>query len=247
MSNTQIHSDVPTSNAPPMGEWARKFWYVLRVGALQAHASLDDAAAEELVGWFRGFKVTTPCPECRANYAKDWALTPFTLEHAKDTLKAIAWVEDLRARISASKAPHPAAAGKPAARPVAAPRPGRLPLRAAATVPPPPAAEVPAPSLDGAVAAPGATAPLSTPKPTAAPPAAVPARPRVGATTLYGRAVGHAKPRAVGGSSAAASAQPKVLPQQSLALRAAVQKTATNIAINKPCKCGKTSANKYAL
>jgi hypothetical protein len=113
----QLHGIVPTSSTPPIPEWAGHYWYVLRCGALQAHAELADPAA--LVAWFHGFTVTTPCPECRAHYTADWATLPFTEDHAKDPVVAMKWVEDLRGRIEDRKR---AAAVPKAVAPPAPPR-----------------------------------------------------------------------------------------------------------------------------
>ena len=100
----QLHAMVPSSPAPPIPEWAGHFWYVLRCGALQARAEASDEDVTALVAWFHAFRVTTPCPDCRKHYADDWERWPFTADHAHDPVKAMAWVEDLRARIQGRKA-----------------------------------------------------------------------------------------------------------------------------------------------
>lgn len=97
------HPDVPSSNTPPVKEWAGHFWYVLRTAALQACDTLTDDAAQTLARGFEAMKVMLPCAECRGHYARDWDTLPFTLEHAKDPVLAMRWVEDLRLRIEARK------------------------------------------------------------------------------------------------------------------------------------------------
>jgi hypothetical protein len=124
VSGTPRLSSVPTSNSPPIPEWAGAYWYVLRCGALQAGADKVGAAAEDLVAWFKGFEHTTPCPECRAHYKKDWETTPFTTAHAASPLEAMRWVEDLRMRIetrNAAAGKGKSAAGKELLAPPAAP------------------------------------------------------------------------------------------------------------------------------
>ena len=94
---------VPTSDKPEMKEWTGHYWYVLRCGALQASVSLTDGQAVDLIAWFKGFAVTTPCPDCRAHFLADFALYPFEMKHAKDPMQAMFWVEELRRRIEQRK------------------------------------------------------------------------------------------------------------------------------------------------
>lgn len=102
-STRQRHPSVPTSNSPPIPEWADHFWYVLRVSALQANDKLSDEDVATLVQSFYSYRVTLPCPMCREHYVADWELFPFTTEHAKSALVAMKWVEDLRIRIEGRK------------------------------------------------------------------------------------------------------------------------------------------------
>lgn len=95
----QKHPAVPTSDTPPIPEWADHYWYVLRSSALQARPDFTDNEAKLLVSSFEAYKLTTPCPKCRGHYASDWKENPFTAEHAKDPLAAMHWVEELRRRI----------------------------------------------------------------------------------------------------------------------------------------------------
>lgn len=97
----QKHPAVPTSNTPPIFEWATHGWYNLRLDALQASSTLNDAQAELLVKAFEARTVTLPCPECRAHYVQDWTESPFTLAHARSAPAAIAWVEDLKTKVDA--------------------------------------------------------------------------------------------------------------------------------------------------
>jgi hypothetical protein len=109
----QKHPSVPSSNAPPTFEWASHAWYNLRLDALQASATLDDAQAELLVKAFEARRVTLPCPECRAHFIQDWAEAPFTLAHARSAAAAIAWVEDLKTKVDARIAKTVATAAAP--------------------------------------------------------------------------------------------------------------------------------------
>jgi len=72
---------------------------VLRTAALQAKADLSDADAALLISSFEAYKITLPCPKCRAHYVTDWVSFPFTLTEAKSPQLAMKWVEDLRIRI----------------------------------------------------------------------------------------------------------------------------------------------------
>jgi hypothetical protein len=101
--------DIPTSNAPPIAEWAHKYWYVIRATALQAVDTLTDAEAGLLVAAMESLKITLPCPECRAHFTADWDTYPFTLEHARDAVLAMEWVKALDDRIRARKAAEAAA------------------------------------------------------------------------------------------------------------------------------------------
>jgi len=99
----QRHHSVPTSNSPPIPEWADHFWYVMRVAALQASDKLSDEEVTTLIQSFHAYGLTLPCPKCREHYVADWASFPFTAEHAKSALAAMKWVEDLRIRIEERK------------------------------------------------------------------------------------------------------------------------------------------------
>jgi len=90
---------VPSSNTPPIFEWAGPTWYTLRLAARQASEALDDAQAGLLVKFFEAQAVTLPCPECKSHYVRDWEEAPFTLEHARSVATASKWVEDLRTKI----------------------------------------------------------------------------------------------------------------------------------------------------
>ncbi len=103
MAAKQIYSAMPTSNQPPMREWATPYWYVLRTGALQAKATLTETEVADLITWFKAFAVVTPCPDCRTHFASDWERHPFTADQARDPFRAMSWVEDLRARIEGRK------------------------------------------------------------------------------------------------------------------------------------------------
>lgn len=116
---------VPTSDKPEMIEWTAHYWYVLRCGALQASASLTDAQAVDLVAWFKGFAITTPCPDCRAHFVADLAVYPFELQYARDPMKAMFWVEELRRRIELRKT-SAAAAGRSVSIPAPVPAPASL-------------------------------------------------------------------------------------------------------------------------
>ena len=94
-----------------MKEWVGSYWYVLRCGALQAKATLTDTQAADLVAWFKGFSVSLPCPECCRHYTDDFVVFPFDVTHARDPMRAMFWVEELRRRIEERK--HAAAAAAP--------------------------------------------------------------------------------------------------------------------------------------
>ena len=98
----QRHFSVPSSDSPPIPEWSNMFWYVLRVSALQASEKLTAEQVDHLIASFRSYQVTLPCPDCRNHYAQYWAEHPFTSEQAGSPVKAMAWVEDLRAAIEKS-------------------------------------------------------------------------------------------------------------------------------------------------
>jgi hypothetical protein len=129
MAARQKHISVPSSNSPPIPEWASPYWYVIRASALQASDKLTEEEAALLVAAFESYKITLPCQECRGHYVSDWATWPFTLEHAKSSAAAMSWVEDVRVRTDKRVAEKIAA--KAAAAPARA-----APARAA----PPPAA-----------------------------------------------------------------------------------------------------------
>jgi hypothetical protein len=97
----QRHPTVPSSNNPPIPEWAPHYWYILRCAALQAHPDNDDNTATHIVNFFSSMTVVTPCPECREHFIEDWLAEPFTLAHAKHTEAAMRWVEDLRLKVEA--------------------------------------------------------------------------------------------------------------------------------------------------
>jgi len=140
----QKHTAVPSSDRPPIPEWASPTWYTMRLDALQASDKLSDADAQRLVNAFDAKAVTLPCAECRENYVAEWAEDPFTLAHARSLTDAVKWVEDLRVKIE-SKAKKLPTAVVPATV-VAAPN---LPV-AAVRVPQPavrPAVKSPIPTL----------------------------------------------------------------------------------------------------
>lgn len=123
--SSKASTSVPTSNVPPIREWADHFWYTIRTAALQARTDISAEDAQLLVDAFHALCVTLPCPECRGHYKADWALFPFTLAHARDCVAAMHWVEELRIRIEARKKPSATSARvpAPAAPVVAAKRP----------------------------------------------------------------------------------------------------------------------------
>jgi hypothetical protein len=100
-SAKQRHPTVPSSNNPPIPEWAPHYWYILRCAALQAHPDNNDNTAVHLMNFFASMTVVTPCPECREHYVEDWVVEPFTLDHARHTEAAMRWVEDLRLKVEA--------------------------------------------------------------------------------------------------------------------------------------------------
>jgi len=102
-SGAQKHISVPSSDSPQIYEWAGHYWYVLRASALQASETISDENAALLVQAFETYAVTLPCPECRAHYASDWAVHPYTATHARSALASMKWVEDLRLRIEGRK------------------------------------------------------------------------------------------------------------------------------------------------
>lgn len=108
---------VPTSNAPPIPEWAGPYWYVIRCTALQARPDTSDADVARAIAFFESLCGLLPCPECRGHYTEDWPKFPYTVTQARDPVAAMTWVENLRQRIEARKA----AEAKPA--PVAQPPP----------------------------------------------------------------------------------------------------------------------------
>jgi hypothetical protein len=123
----QRHTEVPSSNNPPIHEWASKYWYTLRCAALQAGMVYIDSEGGEdgdtdaygaprvvdeeataqkaagLIAWFKGMAHALPCAECRDHYIQDWERFPFTTVHATDHVQAIYWLEALNARIEARK------------------------------------------------------------------------------------------------------------------------------------------------
>jgi hypothetical protein len=97
----QRHPTVPSSNNPPIPEWAPHYWYILRCAALQAHPDNNDNTAVHLMNFFASMTVVTPCPECREHYVEDWLVEPFTATHARSPEAAMRWVEDLRLKVEA--------------------------------------------------------------------------------------------------------------------------------------------------
>jgi hypothetical protein len=95
----QKHPSVPSSNQPPVQEWANSFWYMIRIAALQASPALDDNTAAHIVNFMASMAAVIPCPDCRRDFAKDWAEDPFTMAHAKSADQAMFWVEDLRRKV----------------------------------------------------------------------------------------------------------------------------------------------------
>ena len=154
----QTHACVPSSESPPVPEWACHAWYVMRMGALQATDKLTDEAAASLVSWFRGFETALPCAECRLQYVQDWEAEPFTTAHAHNTMAAMKWVEDLRIKIEGKAKTKKAAA--------AAPTPPRVRLGSAAAKTPAPAAVATPRAVKPAAAAarPVVSGPLYAPK-----------------------------------------------------------------------------------
>ena len=170
----QKHPAVPTSNTPPIFEWAAHGWYNLRLDALQASSTLSDAQAELLVKAFEARKVTLPCPECRAHYAQDWTEAPFTLAHARSAAAAITWVEDLKAKIDARVAATPAAAAGASAS-ASASTAASVEIKASAPVPHSRTSQMRAARAQRARAAGAASAPapaLASSRPISAPAAA---------------------------------------------------------------------------
>lgn len=92
----QRHPEVPSSNQPPIQEWAGHYWYVIRAMALQASEDLDDNEASHLVNFMASLAVGLPCPECRDHFIGDWLEDPYTLDHAKNHHLSMHWVEELR-------------------------------------------------------------------------------------------------------------------------------------------------------
>jgi hypothetical protein len=206
----QTHPSVPTSNSPPIPEWASHFWYAMRVGALQANDKLTDEEAASLVAWFQAFTVVLPCAECRAKYVLDWAAEPFTVVQAKDTVAAMKWVEDLRIKIEGqTKSTKAVAAAAPAPAPA------------------PPAA----PALRTARSAVAARQPLAK-----TPPAVVPA---VARSVAPVRSAAVATPRAIAAPSPvyAKSASGDAM-QRQVAIKSALQQSAANRAGPRGCNCG---------
>lgn len=134
----QMHPDVPSSDSPPIPEWAGKLWYISRVAALQAKPLRTETTpvdkwpvtqtleqAQHLVNFFASLAIITPCPKCRAHLDEDLAGAPFTLAHAVDPNLAFAWVNALKQKIddrvaaerAAAKAGHPAPAHTTVANP----------------------------------------------------------------------------------------------------------------------------------
>lgn len=107
----QRHPAVPSSNQPPIPEWANSFWYMIRIAALQARRDLDDNAAAHVVNFMASMAVVLPCPDCRMHFVEDWHVEPFTMDHARSPVKAMHWVEELRLkverRVQAQRAGHP--------------------------------------------------------------------------------------------------------------------------------------------
>jgi hypothetical protein len=141
----QLVPNVPSSNAPPIPEWAGKYWYMLRTAALQARPTLTADEISQLVGFFASLNIVTPCEKCRGHYHADWQSDPFTASHAIDPARALDWVNALERkvadRVAAERAAEaanptpaaPAAAAVAPARTVAAPV---TRLRAATIAPP---------------------------------------------------------------------------------------------------------------
>lgn len=146
-SKTASFPAVPTSDSPPIPEWAGHLWYTLRVGALQASATFTDDQVARFIEWFKGFSLTLPCPDCRRHYTEDLERYPFTAAHAKDPVLAMTWVEDLRARIENRK--QAAGAGRAVGKPTVPPTPTPHPVPHGTSTPPvtaPVTAPVPAPN-----------------------------------------------------------------------------------------------------
>lgn len=110
---------VPSSDTPPIPEWANHYWYVMRASALQAKPELTDAEAGQLMASMQAYSVVTPCEKCRAHHAAYFAAHPFTVEQARSPTLALQWVEALKADIEKAEAVVPAAApAAPAAVPI---------------------------------------------------------------------------------------------------------------------------------
>ena len=106
----QKHPAMPTSNSPPTWEWGPPAWYTLFSDVMQASPTLTPAEAEELVGALRARRLTLPCPECRANYARRWEARPFTTAHALNPTAALEWAVALKTEVDAEVAAEKAAA-----------------------------------------------------------------------------------------------------------------------------------------
>ena len=93
---SQIDFIVPSSDAPHKREWSTHYWYVMFASALQASDKFTDEQADLLVQSFRSLQVSLCCPTCRTHYIAYFSERPYTVEHARDAEKSVAWVKDLR-------------------------------------------------------------------------------------------------------------------------------------------------------
>ena len=99
MSNPTHQMDylMPSSDRPPVWEWAGHSWYVLFAAAAQAGPKHKDPPA--LVAWMASLHAALPCGECAEHYRENWARAPYTQAHALDQATSKAWALNLRSAV----------------------------------------------------------------------------------------------------------------------------------------------------
>mmetsp|Transcript_6312 Transcript_6312/g.11289 ORF Transcript_6312/g.11289 Transcript_6312/m.11289 type:complete len:292 (+) Transcript_6312:210-1085(+) len=102
------HPTIPTSDRPPIPEWAGHFWYCMRVGALQSGPYLNDSQRKDVRAFFMSLRTMLPCLKCQNHYRQLLVKYPITDDHTRNAHKMSAWVEDMKRYIEQTKLEEPA-------------------------------------------------------------------------------------------------------------------------------------------
>jgi hypothetical protein len=71
----------------------------MRAAALQAGDHLTEEAKRDLVRHFESYRTALCCSLCRPHYASNFSRKPYTMAHASDPAKGLAWIQELREEI----------------------------------------------------------------------------------------------------------------------------------------------------